>query len=112
MSPIPPPTLEYIQRKMLLLLSTMMNGPRKNLLSNSLGKGETMQSRTGGEASLLVLFFGVFLFFGVPTPHVLLHLVKSSCPNSVNPFSTLFSADIQHNCPIFFVYVDLTFHPD
>ena len=34
--------------------------------------------------------------------HVLLHLVKSSCPNSVNPSSTLFSADIQHNCPIFF----------
>ena len=34
--------------------------------------------------------------------HVLLHLVKSSCPNSVNPFSTLFSADIQHNCPILF----------
>ena len=36
------------------------------------------------------------------TAHVLLHLVKSSCPNSVNPFSTLFSADIQHNCPILF----------
>ena len=34
--------------------------------------------------------------------HVLLHLVKSSCPNSVNPFSTLFSVDIQHNCPILF----------
>ena len=34
------------------------------------------------------------------TPHVLLHLVKSSCPNSVNPFSTLFSVDIKHNCPI------------
>ena len=34
--------------------------------------------------------------------YVLLHLVKSSCPNSVNPFSTLFSADIQHNCPILF----------
>ena len=33
---------------------------------------------------------------------MLLHLVKSSCPNSVNPFSTLFSADIQHNCPILF----------
>ena len=39
---------------------------------------------------------------GIPYlyPHVLLHFVKSPCLNSVNPFSTLFSADMQHNCPI------------
>ena len=34
--------------------------------------------------------------------HVLVHLVKSACLYSVNPFSTLFSANIQHNCPILF----------
>ena len=37
----------------------------KNSNPNSLGKRETMQGRTDGEASLLVLFLGVFLFFGV-----------------------------------------------
>ena len=35
----------------------------KTSYPNSLGKRETMQSRTGGEASLLVLFLGVFYFF-------------------------------------------------
>ena len=33
---------------------------------------------------------------------MLVHFVKSTCLYSVNPFSTLFSADIQHNCPILF----------
>ena len=32
--------------------------------------------------------------------NVLLHFVKSPCLNSVNPLSTLFSTNIQHNCPI------------
>ena len=35
-------------------------------------------------------------------PPVLVHLVKSACLYSVNPFSTLFSANIQHDCPILF----------
>ena len=35
-------------------------------------------------------------------PHVLVHLVKSACLYSVNPFRTLFWANIQHNCPILF----------
>ena len=34
--------------------------------------------------------------------YVLLHFVKSPCLNSVKLFSTLFSADIQHNWPILF----------
>ena len=37
--------------------------------------------------------------------HVLGHFVKSACLYSVNPFSTLFSANIQHNCPILFLYM-------
>ena len=37
--------------------------------------------------------------------HVLVHFVKSACLYSVNPFSTLFSANIQHNCPILFLYM-------
>ena len=38
----------------------------------------------------------------VDISHVLVHFVKSACLYSVNPFSTLFSANIQHNCPILF----------
>ena len=34
--------------------------------------------------------------------HVLVHFVKSACLYSVNPFSTFFSANNQHNCPILF----------
>ena len=50
---------------------------------------------------------------GIPYlyPHVLLHFVKSPCLNSVNPFSTLFSADIQHNCPILFCFCRTYFPP-
>ena len=33
---------------------------------------------------------------------MLVHFVKSTCLYSVNPFSTLFSANIQHNYPILF----------
>ena len=43
--------------------------------------------------------------------HVLLHFVKSPCLNSVNPFSTLFSADIQHNCPILLCICRTYFRP-
>ena len=43
--------------------------------------------------------------------HVLLHFVKSPCPKSVNPFSTLFPADIQHNCPILFCICRTYFPP-
>ena len=35
-------------------------------------------------------------------PHVLVHFVKSACLYSVNPFSTFFSANNQHNFPILF----------
>ena len=35
-------------------------------------------------------------------PHVLVHFMKSAWLYSVNPFSTLFSANIQRNCPILF----------
>ena len=31
-----------------------------------------------------------------------MHFVKSACLYSVNPFSTFFSANNQHNCPILF----------
>ena len=37
--------------------------------------------------------------------HVLVHFVKSACLYSVNPFSTFFSANNQHNFPILFLYV-------
>ena len=43
------------------------------------------------------VFWPVFVFLN-SSAHVLLHFVKSSCLNSANPFSTPFSADIQHNC--------------
>ena len=35
-------------------------------------------------------------------PHVLVHFVKSECLYSVNHFSTFFSDNNQHNCPILF----------
>ena len=34
--------------------------------------------------------------------YVLLHFVKSTCLSNANPFSTLFSANIQNYCPILF----------
>ena len=37
-----------------------------------------------------------------PPTHVLVHFVKSACLYSVNFFSTFFSANNQHNCPILF----------
>ena len=38
-------------------------------------------------------------------PHVLVHFVKSECLYSVNHFSTFFSENNQHNCPILFLFV-------
>ena len=42
------------------------------------------------------------IFFIIQDTHVLMHFVKSACLYSINPFSILFSANIQHNYPILF----------
>lgn len=67
----------------------------------------TLEEKSSSKQQNIIPFF---LELESHMSHVLLHLVKSSCPNSVNPFSTLFSADIQHNCPILF-YVCRPYFP-
>ena len=52
-------------------------------------------------STALVMFWGQIRDAKNST-HLLLHFVKSACFYSVNPFSALFSANIQHDCQILF----------
>ena len=76
--------------------------------------GEAMYDKKGNGSKLLpspkfyleviqyTSNYKVIIRWGSFLPHVLVHFVKSAWLYSVNPFSTLFSANIQRNCPILF----------
>ena len=76
--------------------------------------GEAMYDKKGNGSKLLpspkfyleviqyTSNYKVIIRWGSFLPHVLVHFAKSAWLYSVNPFSALFSANIQRNCPILF----------